>query len=110
VDASVPRRESRVDGPAPRLQSRHPRVSDRPDVIALRERLQVPKLQLVENVAFLTMPGRVGRLSTSWLSGAIYGVMGRLPFYRNLIRHLRYEFSGERAKARSAVLTLDGAG
>jgi len=23
--------------------------------------------------------------------------MGRLPFYRNLIRHLRYEFSGEPA-------------
>jgi O-methyltransferase involved in polyketide biosynthesis len=27
----------------------------------------------------------------------MYGVMGRLPFYRNLIRHLRYEFSADPA-------------
>jgi hypothetical protein len=56
---------------------------------------QVPRLHLVENVAFLTMPDLVGWLSKSWLSGAMYGVMGRLPFYRNLIRHVRYEFSGQ---------------
>jgi hypothetical protein len=31
-----------------------------------------------ENVAFLTMPDLVGRLSKSWLSGAMYGVMSRL--------------------------------
>jgi hypothetical protein len=43
------------------------------------------------------MPDLVGRLSRSGLSGAMYGVMSRLPFYRNLIRHLRYEFSGEPA-------------
>ncbi len=60
---------------------------------------QIPKLHLVEDVAFLTMPALVGRLSRSWFSGAIYRVMGRLSFYRNLIRHLRYEFSEEPAKA-----------
>jgi O-methyltransferase involved in polyketide biosynthesis len=58
---------------------------------------QVPRLHLVENVEFLTMPDLVGRLSKSWFSRAMYGVMRRLPFYRNLIRHLRYEFSGEPA-------------
>jgi O-methyltransferase involved in polyketide biosynthesis len=53
---------------------------------------QVPKLHLVENVEFLTMPDLVGRLSKSWFSGAMHRGMGRLRFYRNLIRHLRYEF------------------
>jgi O-methyltransferase involved in polyketide biosynthesis len=61
---------------------------------------QVPKLHLVENVAFLTMPELVGRLSNNWISGAIHRVMGRLPFYRKLVRHLRYEFSaGPASKA-----------
>jgi O-methyltransferase involved in polyketide biosynthesis len=55
---------------------------------------QVPKLRLVESVAFLTMPELVGRLSKSGFSRAMHGLMGRLPFYRNLVRHLRYEFSG----------------
>ncbi len=58
---------------------------------------QVSKLHLVESVEFLTMPDLVGRLSKNRFSRAMYGVMGRLPFYRNLIRHLRYEFSGEPA-------------
>jgi O-methyltransferase involved in polyketide biosynthesis len=58
---------------------------------------QVPKLHLVEDVAFLTMPDLVGRLSKSGFSKAMHGVMGRLPFYRNLIRHLRYGFSREPA-------------
>ena len=53
---------------------------------------QIPKLHLVENVGFLTMPDLVGRLSKSRFSRAMHGAMGRLPFYRNLIRHLRYEF------------------
>ena len=56
---------------------------------------QVPRLRLVENVAFLTMPDLVGRLSKSWFSRVMYRVMSRLPLYRNLVRHLRYEFSGE---------------
>jgi hypothetical protein len=54
---------------------------------------QVPKLRLVETVEFMTMPELVRRLSKSWISGAIHGVMSRLPFYRKLARHLRYEFS-----------------
>jgi O-methyltransferase involved in polyketide biosynthesis len=53
---------------------------------------QVPKLHLVESVEFLTMPNLVERLSKSWFSEAMYRVMGRLAFYRNLIRHVRYEF------------------
>jgi O-methyltransferase involved in polyketide biosynthesis len=57
----------------------------------------VPKLHLVENVEFLTMPDLVGRLSKSWFSRAMYRVMSQLAFYRHLIRHLRYEFSPEPA-------------
>ncbi|MFY0567469.1 class I SAM-dependent methyltransferase [Archangium lansingense] len=53
---------------------------------------QVPKLRLVESVEFLTMPDLVRRLSKNRFAGVMQGVMGRLPFYRNLIRHLRYEF------------------
>jgi hypothetical protein len=32
---------------------------------------QVPTLHLVANVAFVTMPDLVGRLSKRWLSGAV---------------------------------------
>ncbi|MDI1484252.1 class I SAM-dependent methyltransferase [Polyangium sp. y55x31] len=53
---------------------------------------QVPKLRLVESIDFLTMPDLVDRLSKSWFSGAIHGLMGRLPSYRKLVRHLRYAF------------------
>ncbi|HEX5754267.1 MAG TPA: hypothetical protein VFZ09_49245 [Archangium sp.] len=55
---------------------------------------QVPRLHLVEDVSFLTMPELVGRLSRSWFSKAMAGALGRRPFYRNLVRHLRYEFQG----------------
>ncbi len=55
---------------------------------------QVPNLRLVESVPFLTMPELISRLSTNRFRAAMYGFMGRLSFYRNLIRHLRYEFSG----------------
>ncbi len=58
---------------------------------------QVPKLHLVESVEFLMMPELVSRLSKNRFRGAMYGVVGRLPFYRHLIRHLRYEFSGKPA-------------
>jgi len=54
---------------------------------------QVPKLHLAESVEFLMMPDLVRQLSKNWFREAMYGVMGRLPFYRHLIRHLRYEFS-----------------
>jgi O-methyltransferase involved in polyketide biosynthesis len=58
---------------------------------------QVPKLHLVENFDFLTMPELVSRLSKNQFSWAMYRVLGQLPFYRMLIRHLRYAFSGEPA-------------
>jgi O-methyltransferase involved in polyketide biosynthesis len=54
---------------------------------------QVPQLHLVESVEFLMMPELLSRLSTNWFRGTMYKVMGKLPFYRHLIRHLRYEFS-----------------
>jgi O-methyltransferase involved in polyketide biosynthesis len=53
---------------------------------------KVPRLHLVEDVSFLTMPELVSRLSKTRLSGAMYQVMSRLPLYRKLIRHLRYAF------------------
>ena len=56
---------------------------------------QIPKLHLLDEVAFLTMPELVERLSKTWFSAAMYGVMGRLPFYRKLVRHLRYEFAAD---------------
>jgi O-methyltransferase involved in polyketide biosynthesis len=58
---------------------------------------QVAGLRLVESVEFLTMPELVNRLSTNWFRGAMYRGMSRLPFYRHLIRHLRYEFSRKRS-------------
>jgi O-methyltransferase involved in polyketide biosynthesis len=58
---------------------------------------QVPGLRLAECVEFLTMPELVGRLPTTGFRGATYKVMGRLPFYRHLVRHLRYEFSEKRS-------------
>ncbi len=61
---------------------------------------QVPGLHLVECVEFLMMPDLVSRLSTNRFRGAMYKVMGRLPFYRHLIRHLRYEFAGKLALPR----------
>jgi O-methyltransferase involved in polyketide biosynthesis len=58
---------------------------------------QVPRLHLVESVEFLMMPELVHRLPTTGFRGAMYKVMGRLPFYRHLVRHVRYEFSGKPA-------------
>lgn len=53
---------------------------------------QVPRLRLVEDVSFLTMPDLVARLARSRISGALHRMMGRLPGYRDLVRHLRYQF------------------
>jgi O-methyltransferase involved in polyketide biosynthesis len=53
---------------------------------------QVPKLHLAEEVPFLTMPALVSRLARGGFSRTMHGMMGRLPFYRHLVRHLRYEF------------------
>jgi O-methyltransferase involved in polyketide biosynthesis len=56
---------------------------------------QVPGLHLVENVEFLTMPDLVNRLARNPFSKVMHGMMGRLPFYRHLVRHLRYEFASK---------------
>ena len=53
---------------------------------------QIPKLHLVESVMFLTLPELVSRLARSPSSWAIHRGLGRLPFYRNLVRHVRYAF------------------
>jgi O-methyltransferase involved in polyketide biosynthesis len=53
---------------------------------------RVPGLRLVEDVAFLTMPELVARLSKTRFKTAMYRMMGKLRFYQNLVRHLRYEF------------------
>jgi O-methyltransferase involved in polyketide biosynthesis len=53
---------------------------------------EIPGLRLVEDVPFLTMPELVARLSTSWSSRLLYGLLVRVPLYRRLVRHLRYEF------------------
>jgi O-methyltransferase involved in polyketide biosynthesis len=53
---------------------------------------QAPRLRLVESVEFLMMPELISRLSTNRFRGAMYKGMGWLPFYRYLVRHLRYEF------------------
>ena len=58
---------------------------------------QIPGLHLVESVEFLMMPELLSRMSTNGFRGATYKVMGRLPFYRHLVRHLRYEFGGKPA-------------
>jgi O-methyltransferase involved in polyketide biosynthesis len=53
---------------------------------------QVPRLRLAEDVAFLTIPELAERVSKGPLSWAASRLIGRLPFYRNLVRHLCYEF------------------
>ncbi len=54
---------------------------------------QVPGLRLAECVEFLMMPDLVRRLPSSGPRGAMYRFVGRLAFYRRLVRHLRYEFT-----------------
>ncbi len=56
---------------------------------------QVPGLHLVENVSFLTMPELLRRMSRSPFSVAMAPILGRLSFYRDLVRHLRYAFGAE---------------
>ena len=53
---------------------------------------KIPGLHLAENVEFLMMPELIERLSRSPLSTFTYKIAGLLPFYRTLIRHLRYTF------------------
>jgi O-methyltransferase involved in polyketide biosynthesis len=56
---------------------------------------QIPQLRLAKSVEFLMMPELLSRLSTNRFREAMYKVMGKLPFYRHLIRHLLYEFAGK---------------
>jgi O-methyltransferase involved in polyketide biosynthesis len=51
---------------------------------------QIPRLRLLDDVCFLTMPELVARLSTTPWSRTAYQVLERLPPYRRLVRHLRY--------------------
>lgn len=55
----------------------------------------VPRMRLVDDVSFLTMPELVARLAKSRRARAMQAVMSKLPFYRKLIRHVRYEFSAK---------------
>jgi hypothetical protein len=48
------------------------------------------------------MPELLSRLSKNQFSWAMYRVLGQLPFYRNLIRHLRYAFPREPAAKAAA--------
>ena len=52
----------------------------------------IPRLRLVEDLEFLAMPELVARLSRTWFTRAMYGTVVRLPFYRRLVHHVRYEF------------------
>ena len=54
--------------------------------------LQVPGLRLAEDVSFLTMPELVQRLAHNGFSRAMHGMLGRIGFYRRLVRHLLYAF------------------
>lgn len=62
---------------------------------------EVPSLRLIDSVEFLAMPDLVRRLSRTWYYKAIYGTMIRLPFYRNLILHLLYQFTRENSEPAS---------
>jgi hypothetical protein len=55
----------------------------------------VPKLHLVENVPFLTMPDLVDRLAKNRISRAMSDILGRVPFYLHLVRHLRYALTSQ---------------
>lgn len=49
-----------------------------------------------ESVSTLTMPDLVRRLARGAVSRAAYAALGRLPFYRNLVRHLGCVFPAPR--------------
>jgi O-methyltransferase involved in polyketide biosynthesis len=52
----------------------------------------VLRLRLVEEVPFLLMPELVSHLVKSRFQRVMQRWLGRSSFYRNLVRHLRYEF------------------
>jgi O-methyltransferase involved in polyketide biosynthesis len=53
---------------------------------------QVPRLHLVEEVPFLTMPALVARLSRTRVERLTWRMLVRSGFVRSLIRHVRYRF------------------
>lgn len=53
---------------------------------------EIPRLRLVSDVPFLTMPEINERLPQSRLQSVMHGLLGRSAFVRNLVRHLRYRF------------------
>jgi len=53
----------------------------------------IPTLKLVEDVPFLTMPELVSRMAKSRFSQFMHRTMGKISFYRHLVRHVRYAFS-----------------
>lgn len=53
---------------------------------------RVPGLKLVTEVPFLTMPELVERISPSRVGRMMYGIMGRIPFVKRMVRHFRYAF------------------
>lgn len=52
----------------------------------------VPRLRLVEDVPFLTMPELMTRTAKTRAARAVQGLLARWSFVRRLVRHLRYEF------------------
>lgn len=55
-----------------------------------------PALELVQDLAFLAQPELLARLSTTALKRAMYPLLLRFAFYRDLIRHLRFRFPAQR--------------
>jgi O-methyltransferase involved in polyketide biosynthesis len=53
---------------------------------------EVPRLQLISDVPFLTLPELIDRLPQSRLARSVYRLAGRSTFVQHLVRHLRYRF------------------
>jgi O-methyltransferase involved in polyketide biosynthesis len=53
---------------------------------------EVPRLQLMEAVPFLTMPELVSRMAHTRAQRALYRLLGAVPRLRDSILHLRYRF------------------
>ncbi len=53
---------------------------------------RIPRLKLISEVPFLSMPELVARLSASRIQRAIYDLLARTNLMRHAIRHLRYRF------------------
>jgi O-methyltransferase involved in polyketide biosynthesis len=53
---------------------------------------EVPRLRLVDDVPFLTMPELMEHLQPSAMQRLVYRLLGGTRFYRTLVRHLRYRF------------------